>query len=161
MQIRKLLILEVVQPNGGFTLVEVLAAMAILTIGVLGIGLALSASNGIAGGTDFGLAAVSRANSYSTATELAQAKLEEVKNSQYCLRCSSVGGPADQITSTNFGPEAYGDIGGYPGFRRAVTIQNVAGTKTITVQVFFTPQYQTRRGREEVVQVSTIIAQRP
>ena len=145
--------------DGGFTLVEVLAAMGILVIGLLGIGLALSSSNGLAGGADLGLAAVSRGNSYSTATELAQARLEEIKNGQYTAT-----GPVDQITLTNFGPEAYGDIAGYAGFRRTVTIQNgtpAAGMKTISVQVFFTPQYQTRRGSEEVVQVSTIIAQRP
>ncbi len=145
--------------DGGFTLVEVLAAMAILMIGLLGVGLALSSSSGVAGGADFGIAAVSRANSYSTATELAQARLEEVKNGQYTST-----GSVDQITSANFQNEAYGAIAGYPGFRRAVTIQAAtpaAGMKTISVQVFFTPQYQTRRGSEESVQVSTLIAQRP
>ena len=69
-----------------------------------------------------------------------------------------------KITSANFPAEAYGAIAGYARFRRTVTIQDstpAAGMKTISVQVFFTPQYQTRRGSEEAVQVSTLIAQRP
>ena len=153
------LIRQLLPQDQGFTLVEVLVAMAVLMVGILGVALAFQPSSGTAGGADFGIAAVSRANSYSTATELAQARLEEVKNGRYTST-----GPVDQITSANFPAEAYGAIAGYAGFRRTVTIQNgtpAAGMKTISVQVFFTPQYQTRRGSEEAVQVSTLIAQRP
>ena len=149
--------LDVVQREGGFTLPEVLVAMFLLTISFLGLGLAISSSSGISGGADFGTAAISRTNFYSTATELAQARLEEVKNATY-------NSGTDQITSANFPNQAYGAIAGYSGFRRTVTIQNgtpAAAMKTIAVQVFFRPQYATRVGPEESVQVVTIIAQRP
>lgn len=162
MQTRQRLMLDVVHRAEGFTLVEVLVAIGLLSIGILGIGLALSASGGIASDDNIGLAAVSRANSYSTATELAQARLEEIKNATY----TSV---TDQITTANFPDEAYGAIAGYSGFRRTATIQNATPPatppdgvmKTITVQVFFRPQYGTRIGQEESVQVVTIIARRP
>jgi prepilin-type N-terminal cleavage/methylation domain-containing protein len=159
MQTRQRLMLDVVHREAGFTLVEVLVAVGLLTIGILGVGLALSASGGIASGGSVGLAAVSRSNSYSTATQLAQARLEEIKNAIY-----SKTGPTDEITTANFPDDAYGAIAGYSGFRRTVSIQDAtpaAAMKTITVQVFFTPQYGTRIGSEENVQVATIIAQRP
>ena len=158
MQARRLLMLDVVQREGGFTLPEVLVATSLLTISFLGLGLAISSSSGISGGADFGTAAISRTNFYSTATELAQARLEEIKGATY-------NSGTDQITKANLPDQAYGAIGaGYSGFRRTVTIQNgtpAAAMKTIAVQVFFRPQYATRIGPEESVQVVTIIAQRP
>lgn len=151
MLIRQQFMLDAVPWEGGFTFIEVLVAISLLMIAIVGVGLALS------GGGDFGVAAVSRANSYSTATELAQARIEEIKNATY-------NSGTDQITTANFPNEAYGAIAGYSGFRRTVTIQNAtpgAGMKTIAVQVFFIPQYGARMGQEENVQVVTIIAQRP
>ena len=159
MQTRQRLMLAVVRREAGFTLVEVLVAISLLMIGILGIGLALSASGGLASGDNVGIAAVSRANSYSTATELAQDRLEQIKNATYKANPLT-----DEITAANFPAEAYGSIAGYTGFRRTVSIQDAtpaAAMKTVTVQVFFTPQYGTRIGTEENVQVATIIAQRP
>ena len=159
MQTRQRLMRAVVHQEAGFTLVEVLVSIGLLTIGILGVGLALAASGGIASSDNVGLAAVSRANSYSTATELAQDRLEQIKNATYKANPLT-----DEITAANFPAEAYGSIAGYTGFRRTVSIQDAtpaAAMKTITVQVFFTPQYGTRIGTEENVQVATIIAQRP
>ena len=161
MQTRQRLMFDVDHREAGFTLVEVLVAISLLMIGILGIGLAFSASGGLATGDNIGLAAVSRANSYSTATELAQDRLEQIKNATY-----NASGPTDQITAANFPDEAYGSIAGYSLFRRTVSIQPDvpdpnSKMKTITVQVFFTPQYGTRIGQEENVQVATIIARRP
>jgi prepilin-type N-terminal cleavage/methylation domain-containing protein len=142
----------------GFTLVEVLVAIALLTIGILGITAAAGVqSRGVASGAAFGQAAVSRANSIATATMLAQARIEEIKNAQYTAS-------ADQITAANFPDQAYGAISGFTGFRRTVTIANstpAAGMKTLTVQVFFRPILETGTGQEEGVSLVTIIAQRP
>lgn len=144
--------------EGGFTLLEVLVALGVLTIALLGVAAALS-SGGLSMGADFGVAAISRGNSYSTAMELAQARIEEIKNATYTVA-------TDQIINANFPDEGYGAIAGSPGFRRTVTI--TPGTppppgvmKTITVRVFFRPQYQSQMGQEESVLLATVIARRP
>lgn len=139
----------------GFTLPEVLLAIALLTIAIVGMGAVLS--GGLSFGTDFGLAAVTRGNYLSTATMLAQARLEEIKNAQYTTA-------VDEITGVNFPDESYGAIAGYPSFRRAVTIQNgvpTAGLKTTGVDVFFRPPREWGLGSEENVRLVTVIAQRP
>lgn len=152
------LIRRVLPPESGFSLVEVILAMALLAMGILGVGVALTAqSGGLSFGSSFGLAAITRGNYLSTATMLAQGKLEEIKNAQYTAS-------VDEITQANFPNEAYGAIASYPGFRRAVTIQNGApsvGLKTTTVQVFFRPPRESGLGQEEGVQLVTIIARRP
>lgn len=141
----------------GFTLIEALIAIALLTIGIVGVGAALTIQGGLSSGASFGLAAVTRANYISTALMLAQARVEEIKNAQYTAT-----GTVDQITAANFPNEA--TIAGYPNFRRTVVIQNgapAAAMKTITVQVFYKPPRETGIGQEESVQLVTIIAQRP
>lgn len=144
--------------EAGFTLPEVLLAIAILAVAVLGVGGALALqAGGLSFGSSFGLAAITRGNYQSTATMLAQAKLEEIKNAQYTAA-------VDEITMANFPDEGYGTIAGYPSLRRTITIQNgvpVAGMKTTTVRVFFQPPRESGLGQEEGVQLVTIVAQRP
>ena len=133
-------------------------AIALLAVAVVGVGVGLGLqAGGLSFGSSFGLAAITRANYQSTATMLAQAKLEEIKNAQYTAT-------VDEITIANFPDEAYGTIVGYPSYRRTLTIQNgvpVAGMKTTTVRVFFLPPRESGLGQEEGVQLVTIIAQRP
>lgn len=143
----------------GFTLAEVLIAIALLTIGIVGVGAALTfQTNALSGGSTVGLAAIARANYVSTATMLAQERIEQIKNARYTSN-----GNVDEITAANFPNEAYGDITNYPNFKRTVTIQNTtpgAAMKTITVQVSFRPIAESGLGQEESVQLVTIIAQR-
>jgi len=154
----------------GFTLVELLVSMGLLTIGIVGVGAALLAqSGGLSSGSSYGLAAITRSNYISTASMLAQERLEQVKNAVYCLTCGTGGAAVDQIgtvsPSPNFLDEAYGTITGFPNFQRKVTIQDgvpAAATKTITVNVFFRPPRDVGLAQQdEVVQFVTIIAQRP
>ncbi len=145
---------ETLQGERGFTFVEVLAAIVLLTIGLVGVGAVLVLqSRGVSSAASFGLAAVTRGNQRSIATMLAQARLEDIKNAQYT-----------QITAANFPNEAYWTIPNYPNFRRTVTIQPDAtlAMTTITVQVLYFAQLESGVSpNEESVTLATIIAQRP
>ncbi len=149
----------------GFTLVEVLIAIALLTIGIVGVGAALVfQAGGVSSASSFGLAAITRANYISTATMLAQERLEQLKQLQY-----SAGPPAvDQFgpdpTPAGFADEAVGNIQGFPNFARQVRVQTgapAAGMKTVTVQVSFVPPTEGGFAQQESVQLTTIIGQRP
>ncbi len=146
--------------ESGFSLPEVLVAMALLTVGIVGVGAALTVqSGGIASGAATGLAAVTRANYLATAALLAQERIEQMKAAPY-----SFTGPVDQLLPANFPDEAYGAIPDNPGFRRSVTIEDNtprADAKTVTVRVFFRPPLESGLAGEESVLVATIIARRP
>ena len=97
----------------GFTLTEVLIAMVVLTIGLLGLSAMTIA-------TTKGLAFSKR---LTTATILAQDKIEEIKRANYA-----------GITAANYPSET--PVPGYPQFKRTVTIspsQPVPDTTTVIV----------------------------
>jgi hypothetical protein len=104
----------------------------------------------------FGLAAINRSHSITTATALAQAMTESVKRAAYTDK-------ADNLVAGRFPDEAYGAIPGFPGFRRSVLIEPGpdAGTKRITVTVGFRPTTTSGMGQEEQVQLGLILALRP
>lgn len=143
----------------GLTLPEILVAMAILTIGLLGMAAALAVSSGgVSAAITGGQGAIERGFGVSAATVLAQARLEQVKRADYIIT-----GGVDEITAANFPSEAFGSIAGYPNFSRSVTIEN--GTpgpnmKTVTVTVRY--RYAAASGRsEEGLTLGTIVAARP
>ena len=154
----------------GFTLVEVMIAMAILTIALLGVAAATAIQNGgIAGTFPFGQAAVTRGYYLSTATMLAQDRLEQVKRVSY-----KVGDPdpfAPGNPPPNFAPEGFGTIPVGPGpdcpcyqnFSRQVSVKagpTPADTKEVTVTVAFT--LPTERGaNQESMKIITLVAARP
>lgn len=135
----------------GFTLTEVLIALILLTIGIVGVGMTLTfQSGGLSIGADIGLAAVTRANYVSTATMLAQERIELMRNSPY----AAVAG----VT------EDYGFLGGYPGFKRVATVAagpDPGRTKQVTVEVFFRQATESGIGPEASVKLVTIVGQRP
>jgi prepilin-type N-terminal cleavage/methylation domain-containing protein len=142
----------------GFTLVEVLIALAILTIALLGVAATTALqSGGIAGSLPFGQAAVTRGYYLSTATMLAQDRLEQVKRVQY-----TVG--ADPFAPGN-PPPGFADetpVNGFPNFNRQVRVVGgpVGDTKEVTVTVAFT--LPTERGaNQESMKISTLVAARP
>lgn len=148
----------------GFTLVEILIAMAILTVGLVGVGLALGAqAGGVVNGLGAGQTAVTRGHYISTATFLAQARLEQLKQLDY-----AVGGtPIDQFGAgaipPGFADEAFGAIAGLPNFSRQVRMQDgvpAANMKLLTVTVSYRLPKEAGMETSSIV-VSTIVTARP
>ncbi|CBE70078.1 MAG: prepilin-type N-terminal cleavage/methylation domain-containing protein [Candidatus Methylomirabilis oxygeniifera] len=145
----------------GFTLVEVLIALAILTVAVLGVAAttALQGGGGSAGAVSFGQAAVTRGYYLSTATMLAQDRLEQVKR-QALSSFPPAGFPNEGFETIPVGPGPGCPC--YPNFGRQVSI--VAGpaadTRQVTVTVAFT--LPTAQGaNQESINISTLVAARP
>ena len=145
-----------------FALIEILVAISIISIGLLGLAGAMSVqSGGLSSATATGHAAVTRGYYVSTAILLAQERMEQVKHLSY-----KVGPPAvDEIGSlvpTTLPDEAYGAIAGYENFSRQIRVENYpsSNVKTITVTVTFKVPTATSVNTESVV-LSTLIAARP
>ena len=104
--------------NGGFTLIEVLVAMVILSVGLLGTAaliIGIINSNKLS-------------NRISTATVLAQDKMEKIRGVGY-----------DDAEDED-GTEDYNIIPNYPLYKRITGVvagNPAAGMKTITVTVFW------------------------
>lgn len=146
----------------GFTLVETLIALAILTVGLLGVaGTVAVQSGGVAASIPFGQGVITRSHYISTAIMLAEDWLEQTKRLQY-----TVGPPAvDQIGNppTGFGDQGFGAITGNPNFSRQVRVQTgvpAATMKTVTVTVRFNLPNAPAQSQQSVVLV-TLIAARP
>ena len=125
--------------RSGFTLVEVLITMAILSIGILGVsGLAVHTINGRA-----------RSLELTSGTILAQDRLEAVKAAGYWRLVGMVG------------TENYGDIDGYERYWRKTIAQDNypnAGVAMITVKVRWKGGSS---GRTVTSQVRTMISKPP
>ncbi len=106
--------------NGGFTLLEVLVAMVILAVGLLGMA---SLSVGIIKGNEL-------SKEVSSATTCAREKMEDVERLDYANT------PATSGTVT----EAYNSITEYPDYKRETVTSvdtPVTDMKTITVTVYW------------------------
>ena len=106
--------------NEGFTLIEILIAMLILSVGILGMA---ALTVGIINGNKL-------SNNLSAATTLAQDKMEDVRRLGY------TGTSATTATVT----EDYNSITGYATFKRVIvtTVDSPApGMKTITITTFW------------------------
>jgi prepilin-type N-terminal cleavage/methylation domain-containing protein len=149
---------------GGFSLAEVLVAMVIIVVALLGAGgtVALQ-SGGLAASVPVGQAAVTRGHALSSATFLAQERLEQVRRLEY-----RVGPPPIDLVGAGAPPpefpdEDFGTIAGFPDVRREVDVQDGVpgeGMKTIRVTVKFHVAGPAGRRRENVV-LATILAARP
>jgi len=105
--------------NGGFTLIEVLVAMIILTVGLLGTAALIA---GIIRGNKV-------SNRISTATTCAQDKMEDIKRLGYS------GTPTSDTTTT----ESYNSITNYSLYKRVIftDVNNPTGMKTVTVTIYW------------------------
>lgn len=109
--------------QGGFTLIEVLMAMVIVSIGLLGTAV-----------LTMGIMGSNKSSAEVTiATNLAQDELEEVRNEGFDTA------PAVGAADSDSG---YGSISGYPSFRRVVSAASVGSlastaTKAVTVTVYW------------------------
>lgn len=169
----------------GLTLPEILVAMAILTIGLLGVaGSLIVSSGGVSAGITRGQGAIERSYAVSAATVLAQEWIERIRRlvpttfrcGTTCLgsqvfNCTGQLGSApwnscdtlaSQVTA-GFPAEAFGSISGFPNFSRSVNVESGvpgANMKTVTVTVRY--KYSSgSRLTEEGISVSTIVAARP
>ena len=104
----------------GFTLIEIMVAVTLLSIGLLG----------MAGLTVGVMRSNSLSSEVTTATTLAQDRMEEIKRMDY-----------GDVTEANLPPEGYnGGIQGYPLYRRDTDIDPNTpdpGMKTVTITVFW------------------------
>ena len=138
--------------EAGLTLIEVVVALGILTIGLTAL---LSAFPVAFNGIQSGLQS-------STAVFLALQRLEEIK--AFAVSLNPAQGFAN-VTAGNFPAEPYSAIAGYAHYRRQVTILDSptvpANTKVAQVTVFYRPITETGlSSHEAAVSVSTLIASR-
>jgi type IV pilus assembly protein PilV len=119
------LLLHHSKPEPGFTLSEVLIAIVVLSVGLLGLSaMMIVATNSLA-----------FSKKLTTATTLAQGKLEEIKYASYT-----------SVIPANHPLEDYKTIPGYDQFRREVTISAgpVPDTKTVIVTTSWQKNIHTR-----------------
>lgn len=161
----------------GFTLAEVLVAIGVILVGLV----ALLAASPLA------MTHVGEANRKSTATFLAQHRLEQIKNAQWTSGVDNLGGQNGfNATVAQWPDEPYNTItiptgpgnANYPRFRRTVTITDcsvapggcgvaadpsLATLRQVTVTVFYVPLTQgiAPTVGEASVQVATLIARGP
>lgn len=112
-------ILHKYNDSSGFTLPEVLIAIVVLSIGLLGLSAMTIAT----------MRSLSFSDNLTTATTLARKKIEQIKNASY-----------SDVDQGDYPDETYGTIAGYKQFERQVTIADATpllNMKTITVQVFW------------------------
>ena len=110
------IVMRRIQKQRGFTLIEIMVAITLLSIGLLGMaGLTVGIMRGN-----------SLSSQVTTATALAQAKMEDIKRIGY--------------SGTSASAEGYNAISGYPLYRRDTVVDvdtpNV-GMKTVTITVFW------------------------
>jgi prepilin-type N-terminal cleavage/methylation domain-containing protein len=133
----------------GMTLVEIVVAVAVITIGLIA----------IATGMQLATAGVAQGQQQTTAAFLAEQHLEDIK--AFALSTAAAQGWTN-VTSANFpAAEAYGTIAGFTTYRRETDITTpTATTKRVTVRVYWRGVGVGNSNAERNVTVSTVLASR-
>jgi prepilin-type N-terminal cleavage/methylation domain-containing protein len=97
----------------GFTLIEIMLACAVITLGLVATSYGLNT----------GIQGVETGRQQSTAMFLAEQRMDEVKAA--ALRATEP--PLALVTTANFPPDAYGAITAAPRYRRTVTLTPYTG----------------------------------
>jgi prepilin-type N-terminal cleavage/methylation domain-containing protein len=159
---RRSLVRRAVRGHAGFSLVEVLVALMLLAVGFVGIAASLGLqSGGVAAGTSRGLASVTRGNYVSTATMLAEQRMEQLKQLQFLIGPPVVDQFGADPIPQGFADEPMGTIAGYPNFSRQVRVQTgvpAANLKTVTITVNFRLPTEAGSNLEAVVIGSLVAA---
>lgn len=132
----------------GLTLVEILVAVVIMTVGLTAIGTGMQlATRGITLGQQ-----------ETTAAFLAEQRLEDVK--AFALSTNAAQGFLN-VTNANFPAEGYGAIAGNPGYRRTTAVTQPSATmRVVVVNVFYMPVAVSSTNSERQVTLSTVLRQR-
>lgn len=128
-------------PRCGFTLVEVLIAAGIITVGL----------TAVAAGFQHALDAVEVGRQQTTALFLAEQQLEQVK----ALALLDF----DRVTTTSFPAED--PVPGYPQYRRIVEVVPSPVGMTTTVRLQVTVAYRPGTAAPRMVTLATILSRRP
>ena len=131
----------------GMTLVEVLVAVTILSVGL----------TAIATGMHLGTSGINQGQLETTAAFLAEQRLEDIKS--FALSTAAAQGFAN-VTAASFPAEAYNTLaGGYSRYRRTTTVTDPSATmKVVVVRVFYMPVGVSHvANNEREVAVSTVL----
>jgi hypothetical protein len=165
----------ILRDSAGLTVVEVLIALGVITVGLVALIAAMP----------LGTSLIGESNRKTIATFLTQQRMEQIKNAQWTLASDKLGGAGSNGTAAvsvagfpdRWPDQDYGTNASYPGFRREVRIADCSvfscsgiavGTvgintmRQVTVTVFFRPMAGTgmTQAAEESVQFVTLIAKR-
>jgi len=141
-------VLRAFRDQRGMTMAEVLTAVVIITIGLVA----------VATGMQLGTAGISQGQQETTATFLAEQRIEDIK--AFALSTNAAQG-FDNVTAANFGNEGYNTIATFNSYRRTTTIANPSATmKLVTVSVFYMPVGVASTGSERQVTLSTVLRDR-
>lgn len=147
-------ITKVLRSNDGFTVAELLAAVFVLSLGLVAVGAGFATA----------IQGVETSRQQTTATFLAEQRMEQVRATALGDSLVSCMGFTN-ITSACFPTQAYSSIANAPGYRSTVTVTDyiVNGSitrKRVDIEVFYQPitAWGVLTTAERSVRLSTLIA---
>lgn len=140
--------------NGGFTVAELLAAIFVISVGLVAVGAGFATA----------IQGVETSRQQTTATFLAEQRMEQVRAAALGNSLVACMGFVN-VTGACFPAQAYSSITNAPGYRSTVTVTDyvVAGSivrKRVDVEVFYRPvvAWGVLSSAERSVRLSTLIA---
>jgi prepilin-type N-terminal cleavage/methylation domain-containing protein len=142
--------------QAGFTLVELLAAVFVISLGLVAVGAGFATA----------IQGVETGRQQTTATFLAEQRLEQIRATALGDALVACMGFLN-ITTACFPAQAYGSIPSAPGYRSTVTVTDfvvgiAVARKRVDVEVFYQPvvAWGVQLSAERSVRLSTLFANR-